>query len=263
MAEWPTPMKVIKRPNVVMISETVSEKDKILFHLRCADLDYCLRREEPLIPTDASSQGEVALYERWEKSNCVISIQGSIPDCRNVKDYMKAIDEQFESSSKALASTLMVQLSSMRLTGIRGVREHIIGLGDIAAQLKALEVEISDSFLVHLILNSLPAQYRPFKISYNTHKEKWSINELLVMCVQEEGRLIHEFGESALFVTNEGRKKQEHKKKGKDIVSYPMKKESARCFFCKKKGHMKKECPKFKVWLEKKRFHKEKETNRK
>ncbi|KAL1334041.1 hypothetical protein AAHE18_11G147900 [Arachis hypogaea] len=254
----------------VMISETVSEvhllsgdnykewKDKILFHLGCADLGYALRREEPPTPTDASSQTEVELYERWEKSNRL-----SMMFIKNVKDYMKAIDEQFESSSKALASTLMAQLSSMRLTGVRGVREHIMRLRDIAAQLKALEVEISDSFLVHLILNSLPAQYGPFKISYNTHKEKWSINELLVMCVQEEGRLIQELGESALLVTNESSKKQAHKKKGKGIVSHPMKKEGARCFFCKKKGHMKKECPKFKVWLEKKGFHKEKETDRK
>ncbi|XP_016206829.1 uncharacterized protein LOC107647239 [Arachis ipaensis] len=124
-----------------MISETVSE-----VHLLsgCADLDYALRREEPPTPTDASSRAEVSLYERWEKSNRLsmmfiksrisASIRGSIPDCGNVKDYMKAIDEQFESSSKALASTLMAQLLSIRLR-------------DIAAQLKALEVEISDSFL--------------------------------------------------------------------------------------------------------------------
>nr|XP_025676815.1 uncharacterized protein LOC112776789 isoform X2 [Arachis hypogaea] len=271
--------------DTVMISETVSEvhllsggnykewKDKILFHLGCADFDYALCREESPTPTDTSSQAEVALYERWEKSNRLsmmfiksrisASIRGSIPDCRNVKDYMKAIDEQFESSSKALASTLMAQLTSMRLTSVRGVREHIMRLRDITTQLKALEVEISDSFLVHLILNSLPAQYGPFKISYNTHKEKWSINELLVMCVQEEGRLIQKLGKSALLVTNEGSKKQAHKKKEKGIVSHPMKKEGARCFFCKKKRHMKKECPKFKVWLEKKGFHKEKETDRK
>ncbi|XP_025678221.1 uncharacterized protein [Arachis hypogaea] len=126
-----------------MISETVSEvhllsgdnykewKDKILFHLGCADLGYALRREEPTTSTDASSQAEVALYERWEKSNRLsmmfiksrisTSIRDSIPDCRNVKNYMKVIDEQFESSSEALASTLMAQLSSMRLTGVRGV----------------------------------------------------------------------------------------------------------------------------------------------
>ena len=65
------------------------------------------------------------------------------------------------------------------------------------AKLKTLEVEMSETFLVHYILNTLPSAYRPFKISYNTHKDKWSINELLNMCVQEEGRLIMEMGESA------------------------------------------------------------------
>ena len=63
---------------------------------------------------------------------------------------------------------------------------------DMSAQLKSLEVDISESFLVHFILNSLPSEYSPFKISYNTHKDKWSVNELLTMCVQEEERLKHE-----------------------------------------------------------------------
>jgi len=46
----------------------------------------------------------------------------------------------------------------------------------------------------------------PFKISYNTHKDKWSINELLSMCVQEEERLIMEEGEK-LYLTAQGKKK--------------------------------------------------------
>ena len=58
---------------------------------------------------------------------------------------------------------------------------------------------MSESFLVHFILNTLPQQYGPFKISYSTHKNKWSINELLTMCVQEEGRLKMELGEIALM----------------------------------------------------------------
>ena len=89
----------------------------------------------------------------------------------------------------------------MRLTSIRGDHEHIMQMRDITAQLKTLEVEMSDSLLVHYILNSLPYQYGPFKISYNTHNDKWSINELLIMCVQEEARLVTEMGESAHMAT--------------------------------------------------------------
>ena len=43
------------------------------------------------------------------------SIRGSILECYKVNDFMKAIDEQFERSKKALASNLMSKLSPMRL----------------------------------------------------------------------------------------------------------------------------------------------------
>ena len=80
----------------------------------------------------------------------------------------------------------------MRLTSVRNVREHIMKMRDLAAQVKIPEVEMPETFIVHYILNILPAQYGPFQISYNTHKDKWSINELMAMCVQEEGRLLME-----------------------------------------------------------------------
>ncbi|XP_052183041.1 uncharacterized protein LOC127795424 [Diospyros lotus] len=202
-------------------------KDRILLQLGCMDFDYAIRKSEPPAVNPTSSKAQIAEHEKWERSNRLsmmfirtkisASIRGSIPECKTVNELLKAIDEQFESSDKALASTLMTKLSSMRLTGIKGVREHIMKMRDIAAQLKSLEVTMSDSFLMHFILNSLPQQYGPFKISYNTHKNKWSINELLTMCVQEEGRLIMEMRESAYMAT-QGKNKftqARHKGKGK------------------------------------------------
>ena len=96
-----------------------------------------------------------------------------------------------------------MKFTSLKLTGIKGVCEHIMEMRDIVAQLNKLEVEMSESgpFLVYFILNILPLQYGPFKIFYNTHKNKWSINELMTMCVQEEERLIMEQGESVMLVT--------------------------------------------------------------
>ncbi|RVW69573.1 Retrovirus-related Pol polyprotein from transposon TNT 1-94 [Vitis vinifera] len=82
-----------------------------------------------------------------------------------------------------------MKFSSLRLTDMSGVREHIMQMRDIAAQLKTLE---------------------------------------------EEERLKMELG---------GIKK------------------ANRCFFCKKKGHMKKGCTKFQKWLEKKGYAKPNETN--
>ena len=129
------------------------------------------------------------------KTKISASICGFVEQIDKIKPLLKAIDEQFVTSDKALTSTLIMQFSSTKLAGIRGVRDHIMHMRDIAAQLKSLEVTMSDTFLVHYILNTLPQQYSSFKISYNTHKDKLSINELLTMCVKEEGRLMVEEGE--------------------------------------------------------------------
>ena len=71
------------------------------------------------------------------------------------------------------------------------------------------------------------------------------INELMTMCVQEEERLAMELGESAMLATRKKGKSQANQKgKGKVPLQANVKKHSE-CFFCKKKGHMKKECAKF------------------
>ena len=59
-------------------------------------------------------------------------------------------------------------------------------------------------------------------------------------------------GESAHMTVQERTKKPNKiKGKGKAPFQAGFKKES-KCFFYKKKGHMKKSCAKFKAWLEKK-----------
>jgi hypothetical protein len=142
-----------------------------------------------------------------------------------------------------------MKFSSLRLTSVKGVHEHIMQMRDIVDQLKKLKVEISESFVVHYILNTLLHQYGPFKISYNTHHDKWLINELMAMCAQEEERLVMELGESAMLAMHGKGKSQANKKgKGKVPPQTDIKKDS-KCFFCKKKGHMKKECTKFQKWL--------------
>ena len=146
------------------------------------------------------------------KTKISARIRGSVDQYERVRDLLKAIDDQFVTSDKALASTLIMKFSSLRLTGVKVVREHIMQMRDTVAQLKKLKVEISESFLVHYILNTLPHQYGPFKISYNTHKDKWSIIELMTMCVQEEERLVMELGGSAMLATHRKGKSQANKK---------------------------------------------------
>ncbi|XP_019259156.1 PREDICTED: uncharacterized protein LOC109237317 [Nicotiana attenuata] len=111
-------------------------KEKVLLTLGFSDLDLALRVEEPPIPTESSMPVAKANYEQWERFNRLSlmlikahirqSIRGSIPNSDKVIAYMKAIDEKFVSSDKALANTLMKMLSSMTFDRSRTVRKHIM-----------------------------------------------------------------------------------------------------------------------------------------
>ena len=56
-------------------------------------------------------------------------------------------------------------------------------MSNLFTRLRVLKLELSNDVLVHLVLISLPAQFSLFKISYNTQKEKWTLNELIAQCV--------------------------------------------------------------------------------
>ena len=166
------------------------------------DIDYGIRKDEPPTISATSTKAVIELYENWKRSNRLyvmfikthisVGIRVSIEKHDKVQDLLKTIDDQFAKSVKSLASTLIIQFSTLRLTGVKGMCDHIMCMMDIATQLKNLEVTISKSFLVQYILCTLPPQYSQFKISYNTHKEDWSISKLLTMCVQEKEQLLVE-----------------------------------------------------------------------
>ncbi|XP_051118545.1 uncharacterized protein LOC127242878 [Andrographis paniculata] len=118
-------------------------KEKIHLHLGWMDIDCAIRKHELPGIIETSEPEDVDLYERWERSNCFfmmliktkisIGIRASVDQHNNVRELLKAIDEQFVKFDKALASTLIIQFSTIRFTGLRGVREHIMRMRDIAA----------------------------------------------------------------------------------------------------------------------------------
>ena len=123
------------------------------------------------------------------KGSITPTIRGAIPDLDNAMSYIKSVEEQFLGTSKSLASTLMIKMITIKYDGHSGVHEHIMKMSDVASQLKRMDMAISEGFLVHFIMTSLPSKFGPFKINYNTQKDEWKMSELITMCVQEEERL--------------------------------------------------------------------------
>ena len=73
-------------------------------------------------------------HKKWDISNrkCLMvakstildAIRGSILDCDTATEYLKKVESQFTSSSKAYASTFIKKLFNKKYSG-GGIREHI------------------------------------------------------------------------------------------------------------------------------------------
>ena len=92
-------------------------QERVLLHLGWMDIDYAISKKEPDPITETSDAEAVCLYDKWERSNRLFmmfiktkistGIRGSVQQINKVKPLLKAIDEKFETSNKALASTLI------------------------------------------------------------------------------------------------------------------------------------------------------------
>ncbi|GJZ97000.1 retrovirus-related pol polyprotein from transposon TNT 1-94 [Tanacetum coccineum] len=105
---------------------------------------------------------------------------------QNTKDFLKLVEEKFFYVDKALAGTLMAELTTMKFDGLKSMQQHALDMTNNATRLKTLGMNVDDSFLVQFIMNSLPPKYGPFHINYNTLKD---IDELSSKLIQEESRL--------------------------------------------------------------------------
>ncbi|CAN6305385.1 unnamed protein product [Urochloa humidicola] len=250
------------------------------------DLDTMFREDKPAAPADGSTTPAI---EKWERSNHLAimvmtqtisaGIRGAIPtnsadgNDLTANELLAKIEENFKSSSKTYASTMIMNLVSSQCNGQSGIREHILSMCDMAAKLKEMKMEISEGFLVHFIMTSLPAQYIAFKIDYNTNKTVWSISDLISYCVEEEERLktekmkdvINMVGNINLNGTpknqhgsKQGNKKQQKKSGNKNFgpkkdnkfkCAGQSKGGKLTCSFCDSPKHLQKNCACFKEWL--------------
>ncbi|KAL8157842.1 hypothetical protein AgCh_002526 [Apium graveolens] len=241
----------------------VSWKENVEIVLGCMDLDLALRKEQPVPTMDDPKTDQIEKLERSNRMCLAImkrkiptGFRGSIAESTSAKKFLSEIEQYFAKNEKAKTSNLLSKLVTMKYKGKGNIREYIIGMSNLAEKLKELKLELSDELLVHLVLISLPPQFGHFVVSYNTQKEKWTLNELISHYVQEEGMVLQEETESAHLASSSHDKKR---KRGKDIASGKPKHQlqekqdkGTTCYFCKKAGHMKKKCSKYAAWRVKK-----------
>ena len=197
---------------------------------------------------------------------CLMIIKKAIPEAfrgtisetiKTTKEFLEEIKNRFAKNEKSKTSTLLENLISMRYKGNGNIREYIMEMSHLASKLRAHKLDLSEDFLVHLVLISLPTQFSQFKVSYNCQNETWSLNELISHCVQEEERLKQEKIESA-HLTGTSKDYGKKRKKDKEAAEVPYQKKQHKekrfdgCFFCGAVGHKKKQCTNYHAWRAKK-----------
>uniref|UniRef100_A0A6N2M754 Retrovirus-related Pol polyprotein from transposon TNT 1-94 n=1 Tax=Salix viminalis TaxID=40686 RepID=A0A6N2M754_SALVM len=247
--------------------------EQIRFSLGVMSLDQAiLTDEEPAAITDESSELEKSRYETWERSNRLClnllrmsmaeSIKPSMPKTQKAREFILKIKEQSQSdvADKSIVGSLMSELTTKRFDWSQTIHEHVTHMSNLASRLTSMGMEVHESFLVQFIINSLPQEYGQFQVNYNTIKDKWNIQELKAMLIQEEARLKKQKNQVALIVglnkadSSFKKPSMKDKRKDKGIFKGPESqiRKVVKCFFCKKEGHMKKDCPRRKAWFDKK-----------
>ncbi|XP_073017722.1 uncharacterized protein [Primulina eburnea] len=187
-------------------------KEHVMIVLGCMDLDYGLKEDCPAILTSSGTADQKDSLENWERSNRMSlmimkhsipdTIRGAIPEENDAKKFFTQIPDHFTANEKVEKSTILNKLVLMRYKEKGNIREYIMKMSNLVTRLKAFKLELSEDIVVHLVLISLPVQFNQFKISYNTQKEKWALNELIAQCVQEKERLKQDVIESAHLASN-------------------------------------------------------------
>ena len=138
------------------------------------------------------------------------------------------------------------------------VSEHILKMSGLHGRLTSLGVELPDDAIIDRILQSLPPSYKGFVLNYNMQGMEKTIPELYSMLKSAEVEIKKEHQVLMVNKTTsfkKGKGKKNFKKDGK-VVAAPGKPDAGKkkkngpkpeteCFYCKGKGHWKRNCPKY------------------
>ena len=172
---------------------------------------------------------------------------------------IKHLKKMYGGQSRTARYQLSKALFRSSLAVNAQVGPHVLKMIDLIEQLEKLGCTLGKELSQDLILQSLPDSFSQFIVNFNMNKMSCDLHEMLNLLIDYENQVSSEKNKGIIMVVGKTSKK---KGKGKYIpkrkplgtkggVTKPKYKKvktdhsDAECFFCKEKGHWKRNCKKY------------------
>lgn len=173
-----------------------------------------------------------------------------ISSCQNAKEAWDALEQTYRARSIANQLTLMRDLNTIRMGPNEPVAKYIGRARSIRDQLQAAGRPVDADTVVLAVLNGFPEQYSTLMEVMQAQSALPSLEELQAKALLTEQRhssneASDQAGVNAYYAA--AGKNNRHQPGAND------KRETRSCFYCKKRGHLKKDCRKMKADMQKQR----------
>ena len=214
------------------------------------------------IDGDKPAATEIIALARWNKSDgkARVKIGLSVEDdqlihIRSAKTAKQAWTTLKEYHQKVILTSKVLLLKTLCRTVLSedgDMEAHISGFSHTVNQLMALGTELDDNLLAAMLLGSLPESYDTLVTALESRPEKDITQQLIKSKLIDEYKrrkgqkdlrdnLISETAMKITYSNNSGQNKNNNNSR----------QEGRSCYFCKKAGHIKPNCRKYKAWKSK------------
>ncbi|KAK1626283.1 hypothetical protein QYE76_000598 [Lolium multiflorum] len=196
---------------------------------------------------------------RYSQVQCAIlcSLEADLQKCFEHHDPHELVNELktiFETHAAVECYEASKHFFSCMMEEGSSVSEHMLAMTGHAKKLSDLGIVIPNRLGINRVLQSLPPSYKNFVMNYNMQNMNKELPELFAMLKSAEIEIKKEHQVLMVNKTTsfkkQGKSKGKNKKSGKKAATPPVKpktgpKPDAECYYCKEKGHWKRNCSKY------------------
>lgn len=198
-----------------------------------------------------SAAAPVPVTPAWETKNqqamatVGLAVEDSqlihIRKAKSAKEAWENLEKVHVKRTLSTKVSLMRKICRLRLDHNGDMEAHIATLSDLVEKLNGLQQNavLDDQWLVAILFSSLPEEYETLVTALEARPDADLTLELV------KGKLIDEWMKKA--------NRADSDKSGETALHAAAGREEVKCYFCKKPGHKKASCDKWKKWRENKK----------